>query len=85
MTFDTTASNTGHITAACVSVQQATGKALLWTACRHHVGEIILVQVFNDLKIESSNHQIQLCLEGLKKIFILWIKNISKQLIFRND
>jgi hypothetical protein len=54
MTFDTTASNTGHVTAACISIQQKTGKALLWSACRHHVGEVVLTHVFNDLKIEAS-------------------------------
>lgn len=54
MTFDTTASNTGSVTAACVSIQQKLGKALLWSACRHHVGEIILTHVFQHLQIETS-------------------------------
>lgn len=54
MSFDTTASNTGHITAACVAIQERLGKALLWSACRHHIGEIILSHVFDDLKIEAS-------------------------------
>jgi hypothetical protein len=54
MTFDTTASNTGHISAACVSIQEKLGRALLWSACRHHVGEVILSHVFKDLHIETS-------------------------------
>jgi len=54
MVFDTTASNTGHVTAACVNIQQALGRPLIWAACRHHVGEVILAQVFTDLKIEVS-------------------------------
>lgn len=54
MTFDTTASNTGHVTAACVTIQQRLGRALLWSACRHHVGEIVLSHVFDDLQIETS-------------------------------
>ena len=54
MVFDTTAANTGHVTAACVCLQQALGRPLLWAACRHHVGEVILTQIFNDLKIEVS-------------------------------
>ena len=54
MMFDTAASNTGSVTAACVSIQQKLGKALLWSACRHHVGEIILTHVFQDLQIETS-------------------------------
>ena len=54
MTFDMTASNTGHISAACITIQQHLNRALLWSACRHHVGEIILTHVFDDLKIEAS-------------------------------
>jgi len=54
MTFDTTASNTGHVTAACVTIQQRLGRALLWSACRHHVGEVVLSHVFDDLQIETS-------------------------------
>jgi len=54
MTFDTTSANTGHVTAACISVQKKLGRALLWSACRHHIGEIILSHVFDDLKIEAS-------------------------------
>ena len=54
MVFDTTASNTGHLSAACVAVQDELGRPLLWSACRHHIGEVILTHVFNDLKIETS-------------------------------
>lgn len=54
MTFDTTASNTGHVSAACVTIQKRLDRALLWSACRHHVGEVILSHVFTDLKIEAS-------------------------------
>ncbi len=54
MTFDTTASNTGHVSAACISIQQELNKALLWSGCRHHIGEVIISHVFDDLKIEAS-------------------------------
>jgi hypothetical protein len=54
MAFDTTASNTGHVTAACVSIQMQIGRALLWSGCQHHVGEVILTHVFESLKIEVS-------------------------------
>ena len=54
MTFETTSSNTGHVSVGCISIQQATGKALLWTVCRYHVGEIIWRHVFNDLDIETK-------------------------------
>ena len=54
MCFDTTASNTGPLTAACVTIQLKLGRALLWSACRHHIGELIVAHVFRDLKIEVS-------------------------------
>ena len=52
--FDTTASNTSHLSAACVSIQAKLEKALLWCACRHHVGEVSLSNIFECLKIEVS-------------------------------
>ena len=54
MVFDTTASNTGHLTAACVCIQEQLGRALLWSGCRHHVGEVVLTHIFKDLNIETS-------------------------------
>ena len=54
MVFDTTASNTGHLTAGCISIQQKLGKALLWSACRKHVGEVMISQVWEDLGVEVS-------------------------------
>ena len=54
MVFDTTSSNTGHLTAGCVAIQRELGQPLLWLACRHHVGEVILDQVWSDLQIETS-------------------------------
>jgi len=55
MVFDTTASNTGSKTAACISLQQKVGHPLLWTACRHHIGELIISHVWKGLKIEESS------------------------------
>ena len=37
--FDTTEVNTGYLTAAIVTLQNALSSALLWLACRHHVFE----------------------------------------------
>ena len=54
MCFDTTPSNTGHLTAGCISIQRVLGSPLLWLACRHHIGEVILVEVWNDLNIVTS-------------------------------
>ena len=54
MTFDTTSSNTGHLTAACIAIQDKLQRAVLWSGCRHHIGEVLLSHVFADLKIEAS-------------------------------
>ena len=54
MIFDTTPSNTGHITAGCVSVQDILGRPLLRAACRHHIGELILTSVWDALSIEIA-------------------------------
>ena len=54
MAFDTTAANTGHLTAACVAIQDELQRALLWLGCRYHVGEVILGHVFSALKLEVS-------------------------------
>ena len=45
---------TGHESGGCISIQAALGRPLLWFACRHHMAEIMLTQVWNDLKIEAS-------------------------------
>ena len=54
MVFDTTASNTGAITAGYTSVQTALDRHLLWFACRHHIGEVILTHVWDSLGIEVA-------------------------------
>ena len=54
MVFNTTASNTCHVSAACIQIQQSIGHPLLWSVCRHHIGEVILTNVFDDLNIETS-------------------------------
>ena len=57
MVFDTTAANTGHLTAGCICIQEKLGRALLWCACRHHVGELILSKVWNTLDVEVSRNK----------------------------
>ena len=54
MVFDTTPTNTGVHTGACVTFQKSLGKPIFWLACRHHVLEIILSKVFCSLGIEKS-------------------------------
>ncbi len=39
MSFDTTASNTGHMNGASL-LERELERALLWIACRHHVAEL---------------------------------------------
>lgn len=44
----------GAISAACISLQQKLERFLLWAACRHHIGEVILTWVWIALLIEVS-------------------------------
>lgn len=44
--FDTTASNTGMVQGACTRMEQTLGRSVLWLACRHHIHEVILKDVF---------------------------------------
>ena len=53
--FDTTSSNTGHLTAAVITLQIKLGRPILWLACRHHVAEVILTHVFTELGIETAH------------------------------
>ena len=46
MCFDTTASNTGPRSGACVLIEQQLGRELLHAACRHHVLELIAAKAF---------------------------------------
>ena len=45
---------TGHLSAACICLQVKLDKALLWYACRKHIGEVLLTHVWKALKIEAS-------------------------------
>jgi len=48
MTFDTTSSNTGHLSAACIAIQDKLQRSVLWSGCRHHIGEVLISHVFSD-------------------------------------
>lgn len=69
MTFDTTSSNTGHLSAACIEIQTVVGKTLIWAACPHHIGELILTRIFNDLKIEAPKSPEVSLFSRFKKYF----------------
>lgn len=46
LTFDTTASNTGRFSGACILIEQALGRQLLNLACRHHMLELVVEKAF---------------------------------------
>ncbi|XP_076060300.1 uncharacterized protein LOC143036625 [Oratosquilla oratoria] len=58
--FDTTASNTGLLQGACIKIQEQLQKELVWLACRHHVYEVILADVFRSAYGPSSGPSIPL-------------------------
>jgi len=60
MCFDTTASNTGTKAGTCVLLQQKLGTSLIWLACRHHIHELIVANVFNLLMGCSTGPSIKL-------------------------
>jgi hypothetical protein len=46
MCFDTTSSNTGRFSGACVLLEQLLGRSLLHFGCRHHILELVLAAAF---------------------------------------
>ena len=68
MVCDTTASNTGHVSAACITLQQKVKKHLLWAMCRHHIGELIVSHVFKELFEASKAPEVKLFVR-LQKVF----------------
>lgn len=60
MCFDTTSSNTGVKSGACVLLEINMGKQLLHLACRHHIHEILLSDVFRACFGSSSGPDVLL-------------------------
>lgn len=60
MSFDTTSSNTGLKSGACMLLEQKLGRNLVSLACRHHVMELIVAKVFDTLMGTSSGPNIKL-------------------------
>ena len=54
MVCDTTASNCGHLTAACLRFLKQLGRPFLCLGCCHHIEKIALFRIFKYLKIETS-------------------------------
>jgi hypothetical protein len=85
MAFDTTSSNTGHVTGACISIQQQLGRPLLWSGCRHHIGEVVVTHVFDDLKIEPSRAPTVTLFTRFKKNVALMPSSSGQQPLARLD
>lgn len=66
MSFDTTSSNTGNIKGACRFLEKFLGRELAYFACRHHVFEIVLRQVF-EVKFGKTTGPDVPIFEALKK------------------
>ena len=60
LVFDTTASNTGLKGGACAIIERSVNRPLLWVACRHHMYEIVLAEVFKETLGASSGPDISL-------------------------
>ena len=58
--FDTTASNTGNKQGACNIIESKLGRPLLQLACRHHINEIIISDVFDKGLGAPAGPEIQL-------------------------
>lgn len=71
--FDTTAANTGRINGACGAIEAGLKKNLLYLACRHHVHEVVIGDVFKYCFGVSSGPEI-----GLFKRFQDYWPNIDR-------
>jgi len=60
MTFDTTAANNGRKSGACGAIETRLDKNLLYLACRHHIHEIVVGDVFKHCFGASSGPEIGL-------------------------
>jgi len=58
LVFDTTSSNTGLNMGACTFIERALGTDLVWIACRHHVFEVMLSDVFSVAFRTSSGPEV---------------------------
>jgi hypothetical protein len=58
MCFDLTAANTGRLAGACTLLEISMGRSLLWMACRHHMFEVLLSDVFSVCVGPSSGPEI---------------------------
>lgn len=60
MCFDTTSSNTGRLSGACVILERLLGRPLLHFGCRHHIMELVLAAAFTECMGPNSAPEILL-------------------------
>ena len=60
MCSDTTAANTGRFSGACILLEAILDRSLLWIACRHHMLEVVLSQVFKSIFGDSVGPSVEL-------------------------
>jgi len=58
LSFDTTSSNTGVKSGACVLIEKHLDRKVLYLACRHHIHEILLEEAFSITMGPSSGPEI---------------------------
>ena len=81
MKFDTTASNTGHVSAACATIQQRL--AMVWLSLSYWGS--VLSHVFEDLNIEISRSPDVVLFSKFRKNFSLIGKTFKKLSLTRFD
>ena len=67
MCFETTSSNTGIHTGACTLIEKQLHKNLMYLACRHHMHEIIVSDVFKCCFVPTSGGPDVLLLKRFRK------------------
>lgn len=78
MCFDTTSSNTGLLKGACPLIEQSLEHKVLWTACRHHILEIVASSTFSiAINEKSSSPNIDIFTDFRKKFNELEKNTIS--------
>ena len=60
MSFDTTATNTGHHQGACIRIEQSLDKELLYFPCRHHILELVIKAVFSSVMGSTAGPDVPL-------------------------
>ena len=60
MCFDTTSSNTGNISGACIKLEQLLRRDLLHLACRHHVMELVAGAAFESVLGSSTGPAVKM-------------------------